>query len=217
LEVEFQSGKDRYPILKGIDLQVPRSCFLALTGPSGVGKTTLLYTLAGILTPARGKVSLLGRSLTQAKRAQVEQFRLQHIGIIFQEFYLFSALTALENVMLAPKLKGIKVPSARHLALTWLEKLNLGHRVDQLPRNLSGGEKQRVAIARALASNPQIILADEPTSALDSQNGRNVALILQQLCHEQQVTIVMATHDHRILDLADRVVTIEDGRVVGDS
>lgn len=207
----FQTGGDTYWVLKGIDLDVPKGVIHFLMGPSGVGKTTLLSILAGILTPTAGEVVLLGQPITTLSRCDAASFRLHHIGFIFQEFNLLSALSAVENVELALRVKGLEETAARQQARSLLKQVNLGDKAYQLPSRLSGGEKQRVAIARALAGTPPLLFADEPTAALDSRNGRAVVELLRQLAKEQGCTVLMATHDHRFTALADHIYKLEDG------
>ncbi len=211
VEMVFQSGSQRFQALKNIDLDVYRGDIQLLMGPSGSGKTTLLSILGGILTPTAGSVSLLGQDLTRMSRSQLARFRLKNIGFIFQEFNLFPALTALENIVVALEMKGMKGRSAKQEALRLLEQVELEGKASSLPRDLSGGQKQRVAIARSLAGDPQFIMADEPTAALDSRSGQAVVALLRKLAKEHNRTVVMVTHDTRIIEEADRVVHIEDG------
>lgn len=211
VEMAVQSGQQRLQILKGIDLEIPKGDIQLLMGPSGSGKTTLLSILAGLLTPTAGSVRLLGKEITGMSRRQLGQFRRDHIGFIFQDFNLFPALTAIENVETALNIKGVRGREARRQAQVLLEQVGLGEKGKQLPRNLSGGQKQRVAIARALASRPQLIMADEPTAALDSHSGHAVMELLRQLAKEEGCTVLMVTHDPRIIDLADQVAYLEDG------
>ncbi|HEY9644529.1 MAG TPA: ABC transporter ATP-binding protein [Coleofasciculaceae cyanobacterium] len=211
VEMVFQSGSQRFHALKDINLDVYRGDIQLLMGPSGSGKTTLLSILGGILTPSSGTVSLLGQDITRMSRNQLAKFRLKNIGFIFQEFNLFPALTAVENVEIALNVKGIKGKTARREAMNLLDQVGLADRASQYPRDLSGGQKQRVAIARALAGNPQIIMADEPTAALDSQSGHAVISLLRKLAKEGNRTVLMVTHDPRIIDVADRVTYLEDG------
>ena len=213
IEMTFHSGALDSRVLKGIDLTIPQGSIQILMGPSGSGKTTLLSILSGLLTPTAGRVCLLGQNITQMSRRQLAKFRLDHIGFIFQGFNLFPALSAAENVEVALHLKNIRGRKARERAHDLLEQVGLGDRIHNLPRNLSGGQKQRVAIARALAGNPQLIMADEPTAALDSQSGHTAIELLRKLAKEEGVTVLMVTHDPRILDVADRVVHLEDGRL----
>ncbi|NJO78334.1 MAG: ABC transporter ATP-binding protein [Cyanobacteria bacterium RM1_2_2] len=211
VEMIFQSGTQRFQALKNIDLDVYRGDIQLLMGPSGSGKTTLLSILGGILTPTTGSVSLLGQDLTRMSRSQLARFRLKNIGFIFQEFNLFPALTALENIVVALEMKGIKGRAGRQEAMRLLEQVELDTKASSLPRDLSGGQKQRVAIARSLAGDPHFIMADEPTAALDSRSGQAVVSLLRRLAKEQHRTVVMVTHDPRIIEEADRVVHIEDG------
>lgn len=214
VRMAFQSGKEPVPILKGIDLEVPRGTVQLLMGPSGSGKTTLLTILAGLLTPTGGQVYLLDRDITRLSRPKLAAFRRQHIGFIFQHFNLFPALTALENIELVLGIKGITGTKARREARHLLEQVELGGYGDRRPRDLSGGQKQRVAIARSLAGNPEIIMADEPTAALDSQSGHTVTTLLRRLAKEQGCTVLIVTHDPRIHDIADRITYLEDGSLV---
>lgn len=212
VEMVFQSGAERFYALKDIDLDIHKGDIYLLMGPSGSGKTTLLSILAGILTPSRGSVHLLGQEITRMSRTQLAQFRLENIGFIFQGFNLFPALTALENVELALKVKGVRGrTNRRHQAQNLLEQVGLQDKVRLLPRDLSGGQQQRVAIARALAGDPPLIMADEPTAALDSRSGHAVIELLRTLAKEGGRTVLMVTHDPRIMDVADRVVNLEDG------
>ena len=218
VEMVFQNGSQRFQALKDINLDVYRGDIQLLMGPSGSGKTTLLSILGGILTPSAGSLCLLGQDLTRMNRTQLAKFRLKNIGFIFQEFNLFPALTAVENVELALDMKGFKGRNAkRREALQLLDQVGLADRANQYPRELSGGQKQRVAIARALAGSPQIIMADEPTAALDSQSGHAVIALLRKLAKESNRTVLMVTHDPRIIDVADRVTYLEDGEIQGNS
>jgi putative ABC transport system ATP-binding protein len=209
--MEYKSGNQRYQVLKGIDWQIQRGNIQILMGPSGSGKTTFLSILAGLLTPSLGKVYLLGEEITKMSSAKLARFRRNNIGFIFQHFNLFPALTAAENVEVVLNIKGIRGTKARHQAQELLEHVGLEMHANQRPANLSGGQKQRVAIARSLAGHPQIIMADEPTAALDSTSGHRVIELLRRLAKEEGCTVLMVTHDPRILDVADRVTYLEDG------
>lgn len=211
VEMEYRSGDESSLVLRGIDLEIPQGEIQLLMGPSGSGKTTLLSILAGILTPTSGGVRLLGQEITSMSRQQLAQFRLKNLGFIFQGFNLFPALTAAENVEVALKVKGIRGQARRQQARELLHQVGLGDRVNFLPRDLSGGQKQRVAIARALAGDPKLIMADEPTASLDSHSGHTVIELLHQLAKESGRTVLIVTHDPRLLDSADRVVYLEDG------
>lgn len=211
VEMEFKSQKRCFQILKGIDLAIPKGNIQLLMGPSGSGKTTLLTILAGLMTPTRGKVSLLGEDITNMSRKKLAQFRQKNIGFIFQNFNLFPALTASENVEVALNIQGIGSKVAKRQAHLLLEQVGLENQAAQKPSDLSGGQKQRVAIARALAGSPQLIMADEPTAALDSKSGHSVITLLRSLAKEQGCTVLMVTHDPRIVDVADSVTYLEDG------
>lgn len=209
----FQAGQQRVQVLNGIDWKIHRGDIQLLMGPSGSGKTTLLSILAGLLTPTTGKVYLLGEEITQMSRSKLAKFRRQNIGFIFQNFNLFPALTAAENVELVLNIKGIQGAKARYQAQTLLEHVGLGLVANQRPRDLSGGQKQRVAVARALAGHPRIIMADEPTAALDSHSGHRVIELLRKLAKEEGCTVLVVTHDPRIIDVADQVTYLEDGEL----
>jgi len=211
IEMVYQTGTQSFHALQNINLEIAKGNIQLLMGPSGSGKTTLLSILAGILTPTSGSVSLLGEEITQMSRQQLSQFRLKNIGFIFQGFNLFPALTAAENIEVILKLKGQRPGAARKEALFLLEQVGLKDKAKSLPQDLSGGQKQRVAIARALAGDPQLIMADEPTAALDSQSGHAVIALLRSLAKEGGRTVLMVTHDSRIIDVADRVAYLEDG------
>ena len=214
IEMIYGSGGGYYHALKGIDLQIKQGEMQLLMGPSGSGKTTLLSIIAGMLSPTRGTVELLGQEITSLSKQQLSQFRLQNIGFIFQGFNLFPALTAQENIELALNIKGIKGRNAHNQAKYLLSQVGLADKASHLPRNLSGGQKQRVAIARALTGQPPLIMADEPTAALDSHSGHAVIELLRRLAKEEGATVLIVTHDPRIIDVADRVVHVEDGKLV---
>ncbi|MGF1497660.1 MAG: ABC transporter ATP-binding protein [Elainellaceae cyanobacterium] len=208
----FSSGNQSYQALQQVSLTVHQGDIHLLMGPSGSGKTTLLSILGGILTPTAGSVDLLGHNIITLSRRRLAEFRLRHVGFIFQGFNLFPALTALENVEIVVKAKG-QSRRPRKEALSLLEQVGLADQAKQQPRHLSGGQKQRVAIARALAGNPPIIMADEPTAALDSQSGFAVISLLKRLAKEGNATVLMVTHDPRIRSVADQIHYLEDGRI----
>ncbi len=211
VEMAYQSGPRRFKALQGIDWEIKSGDVQLLMGPSGSGKTTLLSILAGLLTPTAGEVYLLGEEITKMSQSKLARFRQQNIGFIFQNFNLFPALTAVENVELILNIKGIRGRKAQHQAQALLEQVGLRLQVNQKPADLSGGQKQRVAIARALAGNPKIIMADEPTAALDSHSGHTVIDLLRRLAKEGGCTVLVVTHDPRIIDVADHVAYLEDG------
>jgi putative ABC transport system ATP-binding protein len=209
----FTEGSDRKQILFDIDLAIHPGEIVIMTGPSGSGKTTLLTLMGGLRSTQVGSLKVLGQELKNAPKQTMVQLR-RNIGYIFQSHNLLSFLTAHQNVRLSLELHpGMLDRSLDRKATAILEKVGLGHRLDYYPDSLSGGQKQRVAIARALVTHPKIILADEPTAALDKQSGRDVVDIMHQLAKEQGCAILLVTHDHRILDIADRTLHMEDGRL----
>ena len=210
LSLIYGSGDTAVRALDEVDFQVDAGEILALMGPSGSGKTTLLMLLGCLLHPPPGRSGWRAGASPDSPAPELGRLRLQRMGFIFQSYNLFPALTAAENVQVALELKGRPLDEAPGL----LERVGLGGRRRNFPRQLSGGEKQRVAIARALAGDPPILLADEPTAALDSTNGRAVVKLLAQLAHDQGRAVVVVTHDPRVGDLADRLVHIEDGRIL---
>lgn len=214
LNLRYRNGAEEFNALKDVSLTVKSGEVHLLMGPSGSGKTTLLSILAGLLTPTTGQVCLLGEEITKFSRSHLAAFRLQHLGFIFQGFNLFPALTACENVEVAFHLKGIQGHQARHQSIELLNQVGLADRAHHRPQDLSGGQKQRVAIARALAGDPEIIMADEPTAALDSHNGHAVIDLLRGLAKSGGRTVLIVTHDPRILDVADRVTNLEDGKII---
>ncbi|MGF1591509.1 MAG: DevA family ABC transporter ATP-binding protein [Pleurocapsa sp.] len=210
----FGEGALRKQVLFGIDLKIKRGEIVIMTGPSGSGKTTLLTLMGGLRSSQEGSLNILGQEICHASKRQLTKLRRQ-IGYIFQAHNLMTFLTAKENVRMSLELhKELLDEDLDAKAIAILEKIGLSDRVDYYPESLSGGQKQRVALARALVSNPKIVLADEPTAALDKKSGRDVVELMQHLAKEQGCTILLVTHDNRILDIADRIVYMEDGRLV---
>lgn len=209
----FGKGELRKQALFDVNLAISAGEIVILTGPSGSGKTTLLSLMGGLRSPQSGSLRILDTELVgAAKNIAVEARR--SCGYIFQAHNLHSSLTVQENVMMGLEMHGAYPRSERRdRAVQMLELVGLEERTQYYPDNLSGGQKQRVAIARALVSHPQIVLADEPTAALDKQSGRDVVNIMKKLAKEQGCTILMVTHDNRILDIADRIIYMEDGRL----
>jgi putative ABC transport system ATP-binding protein len=209
----FGSGSNRRQVLQNVELSVEAGEVVLLTGPSGCGKTTLLTLVGALRQVQQGSVQVLGEQLAGAGRGQRQRLR-QHIGMIFQGHNLLRCLTAEQNVQMgADLLPGLSYRVRRDLARQWLRAVGLAEELHKLPHDLSGGQKQRVAIARALAAQPRLLLADEPTAALDSRSGREVVELLRRLAREQGCAVLMVTHDPRILDVADRLVRMEDGRL----
>jgi putative ABC transport system ATP-binding protein len=207
----FGSGETEVVAVRDISMSVTPGEVVLIMGPSGSGKTTLLSMLGGLLKPSDGRIRIGGDELTQMDERQLPAVRLEHIGFIFQDFNLLSALTCLENVALVAQLAGLSRKEARRHAKELLEQLGLGHRLNFPPEKLSGGEKQRVAIARALINKPDIILADEPTANLDSHHGHETMRLLRRIAKEENRSVVIVSHDQRIKDIADRVLWLEDG------
>jgi putative ABC transport system ATP-binding protein len=201
----------RRQVLQGVNLQVAAGEVVLLTGPSGCGKTTLLTLVGALRQVQEGSVRVLGQQLHGAGRRERQVLR-RSIGMIFQGHNLLRCLTAEQNVQMGSDLlPDLSYRARRDQAREWLRAVGLGDELHKLPHDLSGGQKQRVAIARALAARPRLLLADEPTAALDSKTGREVVELLQRLAREQGCAVLMVTHDPRILDIADRLVRMEDG------
>jgi putative ABC transport system ATP-binding protein len=213
---ELGRGAGKVTALKGVSLTLVPGELTLLMGPSGSGKTTLLSILGCILAPTSGIVRVAGVSTTGADPEALASLRRQHIGFIFQSYNLFPTLNACENVRIALDVRGMKGFAASARAEEVLRDVGLSHRLRAFPGNLSGGEQQRVAVARAIAGSPSIVLADEPTAALDSENGHAVMALLARIAKEQNRSVLAVTHDPRTLGYADRVVRIEDGRIVGE-
>ncbi len=208
-------GHDRLKkqVLYDIDLEIAAGEIIIMTGPSGSGKTTLLTLVGGLRSAQSGSLQILGQELYGATPTQLTEAR-RHNGYIFQAHNLHSSLTALQNVRMGLELhRDYSNSQMNDRAAEMLDTVGLGDRIDYYPDDLSGGQKQRVAIARALVSHPQLVLADEPTAALDSKSGRDVVTLMQKLAKERGCTILLVTHDNRILDIADRIVDMEDGRL----
>ena len=203
-------------VLDGIDHHQEAGEVVALIGPSGCGKSTLLSLMSGLQMPDTGEISALGEPLACMTRSQLERFRLQHTGFIFQGFNLFAALTAREQVLLPLSYLGLSRKEAHRRADEALDEVGMLLRADARPAVLSGGERQRVAIARALAKHPRLLFADEPTSALDAANGQNIVTILRRVAHTRGTTVLCVSHDPRLVKRADRVLDMEDGDIHND-
>ncbi|HLK26110.1 MAG TPA: ABC transporter ATP-binding protein [Caulobacteraceae bacterium] len=215
LTKRFRSGRGFVDVLRGVDFEAPHGEVTMVMGPSGSGKSTLIATLSGLMKPDAGRVTALGQDLWSRSSGRIDRFRLDHCGFVFQGFNLFPALTALQQVTTVLKYKGVPKRTARSMAEQALVEVGLEKRLHQRPEALSGGEKQRVAIARALAKRPQLLFADEPTSSLDGENGQIVTRLLRRAAKEHGAAVICVTHDPRLEAFADRVVHLEDGRILG--
>ena len=208
------SGSEQLTILHALDLHIPTGQFVAVVGPSGSGKSTLLGLIAGLDAPTSGEIILNGQNITRMSEDQLAEFRGQYVGFVFQSFHLIPSLTAYENILVPLEIMGF--PGAVKRAQALLDEVGLHDRGHHYPSQLSGGERQRVAIARAFANEPQILLADEPTGNLDSKNGTHIFELLLELNHERGTTLLLVTHDHQLAGLADRKISLSDGRIVSD-
>jgi putative ABC transport system ATP-binding protein len=212
----FVSGRVRSTVLHDLSLDIHADELTLISGPSGCGKSTLLAILSGLQRPDQGSVIALGEDLGLLNAHALERFRLRHTGFVFQGFNLFPALDASEQVELPLRHMGLSSIEARQRAQRSLEEVGLGPRMRLRPSELSGGEKQRVAIARALAKRPSLLFADEPTSALDAENGQIIIDILHRIARTHGTTVLCVSHDPRLVDHADRLLTMEDGRILSD-
>jgi putative ABC transport system ATP-binding protein len=213
---DLGSGAAKVAALKGVSLALSGGELTLLMGPSGSGKTTLLSILGCMLSPTEGTIHICQQSTAGADPEQLARLRREHVGFVFQSFHLFPTLSATDNVRLVLDLRGEPRRSAKVRSREALAKVGLAHKIKAYPRELSGGEQQRVAIARAIVGNPSIILADEPTAALDGANGQAVMKLLAEIARERGHAVLIVTHDPRLLPFADRVVHIEDGRIIGE-
>jgi len=210
----FREGRETVNVLNGVSLRLESGEVVALEGPSGSGKTTLLSIVGCILTPSSGNLVIDGERVDPRKPGRLPEIRKRSIGFVFQQFNLFPALSAVENVEFALNIKGARGPDARREAEAALEKVGLAERKSFLPRDLSGGQKQRVAIARALAGHPKILLADEPTANLDSQIGIQILELFRALAKKENRALLIVTHDPKVRAICDRVLRIQDGRLL---
>jgi len=210
----YVMGKEEVWALAGVDLDVKRGEYLSIMGPSGSGKSTLFNAIGGLDTPTSGDVVIDGMRTGDMNQRQIAYLRCKTIGFIFQTFNLIEVMTAKENVMLPMTFGGMPDSDASKRAIEILHRVGLQGRENHLPGQLSGGQQQRVACARALANKPSILLADEPTGNLDLKTGEEIIAMLSQLQEELGLTIISATHDHKMLAASDRVVYLEDGRIV---
>ena len=213
LERVYRSGEEVVYAIRNINLEIYPGEYLSLMGPSGSGKSTFFNMIGALDIPTGGTISIGGRDLRQLKPAQLAYLRCVNIGYIFQNYNLIEVVSAMRNVTLPMRFRGLSETEARDKAAVLLEQVGLGHRMDHLPGELSGGQQQRVAITRALANDPSLLLADEPTANLDSKTGLQIVELLSQLSKDRGVTVVSATHDHNMLAVSDRVVYLRGGEV----
>ena len=213
----FRQGEIEVEALKNIDLDVDEGEFAALVGPSGSGKTTLLNIIGGLDAPTSGTAHLNGIDITRLKESQLSDFRLFQLGFIFQAYNLVPVLSALENVELIMILQGRPAKERRARAQHYLELVGLGREMNRRPSALSGGQQQRVAVARALTCEPRLVLADEPTANLDSENASALLDIMHKLSREQKTTFIFSTHDPRVMERAERLIKLRDGRIESDA
>ncbi len=211
LKKTYLLGEVKVPALRGVNMEIKRGEMVSIMGPSGSGKTTLLNLLGGLDRPTSGKVWIDGIDLSTLSDSELVRLRLDKIGFIFQQYYLVPWLTALANVEIPMMLKNVPRKERRKKAMKLLEMVGLGRRVHHEPSKLSGGEQQRVAIARALANDPSIILADEPTGNLDTKTGADIVNLLKRLNKEENVTIIVVTHDPDVARETQRILRIRDG------
>ncbi|KHD45400.1 ABC transporter ATP-binding protein [Streptococcus hongkongensis] len=212
----YKNGDQELQVLKGINLTVSEGEFLAIMGPSGSGKSTLMNIIGLLDRPTKGDYQLNGTAVEKLNDRRLAQVRNEEIGFVFQQFFLLSKLTALQNVELPLIYAGVGLSKRKELAKQFLDKVELSSRMKHLPSELSGGQKQRVAIARALVNSPSIILADEPTGALDTKTGEQIMTLLTELNKEGK-TIIMVTHEPDIADFATRKIVIRDGEITADT
>jgi len=212
----YGTGATRVHALRGVDLKIRRGEFVVVIGPSGSGKTTLLNVIGGVERPSSGRVVVDDVDITGLGEAELTDFRRRKVGFVFQFFNLVPSLTALENVMLALELRGLKGKKAESEASRLLSMVGLEDRAEHFPWELSGGEQQRVAVARALAKDPVLLLCDEPTGELDVASGRLVLSTIRDACVRRSVTVILVTHNTVIGKIASRILRIRDGMIVDD-
>ncbi|HXS15664.1 MAG TPA: ABC transporter ATP-binding protein [Polyangiaceae bacterium] len=210
---EFREGNDTLQILRGASLVVPRGEIVAIEGPSGSGKTTFISIIGCLLAATGGRVEVAGQAVDAKRPTRLAEIRKKHLGFVFQQFNLFPALTALENVQYALNLKGVSGQRAKQEASELLDRVGLADRKNFLPRDMSGGQKQRIAIARALCGRPDVILADEPTASLDAVVAEQVLTLFQELARQDGRAVLIVTHDSKVRRITDRVVRIDGGRI----
>ena len=212
----YQNNTLKVEAVKQVDLSISEGEFTAIVGPSGSGKTTLFNMIGGLDDITAGNVEIAGTNISNIKENELIDFRLKHIGFVFQAYNLIPVLTAKENVAFIMLLQGLSEKERMQRSEDLLEQVGLGDKFDSRPNQLSGGQQQRVAVARALASKPRFILADEPTANLDSQSTSTLLDLMAEMNKKENITFLFSTHDQRVIDKARRVITIEDGKIISD-
>ena len=215
LTKEYLSGDGVIKAIDNITLSFEQGEFVAITGPSGSGKSTLLHNLSSLENPTSGEIIYNGKSLKKYNDNQLSILRRRRFGFVFQAYNLVQELTGYENILL-PVMLDKKKPDEKYINKT-IKVLNIGDRLSHLPSAMSGGQQQRIAIARAIANKPSILFADEPTGNLDGKSGREVLSLLKYVSREFGITLIMVTHDLSVAEQADRILTLEDGRIVRDT
>lgn len=214
IEKVFGRGESRVQVLRGADFEARPGEITLLVGPSGCGKTTLISIMGGLLTPDAGNVEVLGLDLKALGSGQLADFRMKHVGFIFQQFNLFPALTAVENAAVTLTVQGVTARHAKLRATELLQRLGMGSHVSKYPNQLSGGQQQRVAIARALVHEPRLLICDEPTASLDAASGQAAMQLLRAEAVKPGRSVIVVTHDERVYGFADHIVEMADGAVV---
>ena len=212
----YQNNTLKVEAVKQVDLSISEGEFTAIVGPSGSGKTTLFNMIGGLDDITAGNVEIAGTNISNLKENELIDFRLKHIGFVFQAYNLIPVLTAKENVAFIMLLQGLSEEERMQRSEDLLKQVGLGDKFDSRPNQLSGGQQQRVAVARALASKPRFILADEPTANLDSQSTSTLLDLMAEMNKKENITFLFSTHDQRVIDKARRVITIEDGKIISD-
>ena len=212
----YQNNTLKVEAVKQVDLSISEGEFTAIVGPSGSGKTTLFNMIGGLDNITAGSVEIAGTNISNLKENELIDFRLKHIGFVFQAYNLIPVLTAKENVAFIMLLQGLSEKERIKRSEDLLKQVGLGDKFDSRPNQLSGGQQQRVAVARALASKPRFILADEPTANLDSQSTSTLLDLMSEMNKKENITFLFSTHDQRVIDKARRVITIEDGKIISD-
>lgn len=212
----YENSAVKVTAVNHVNINIEKGAFTAIVGPSGSGKTTLLNLIGGLDTPTSGEIRIDGQDITAMSSKQLIDFRLNHIGFVFQAYNLIPVLTASENVGFVMELQGLSKNVIQEKAAEMLKKVGLEGRENSRPNELSGGQQQRVAVARAIASVPRFILADEPTANLDSKSTENLLQLMEELNEKEQVTFIFSTHDPRVMNKAHRIIVLEDGQIIKD-